>query len=378
MTRIQPHLFKFDSKPELMAILAVVVAIVFVSSPLISRANPAVERPLCTNEDRDIQIVIRSHPSYPLAASLLCVEGSVQVEFLIDSSGRTSEITSLEGTPTDIFDQAAIEAVETWRFLPRCIDGEAVSRTALQRIDFVLPPAQKATCPNTISDEVMEATISIAALYSLVAREVLMTEQWPTDLPPLSPTLSGELALIEQLHIDQIDRELQRQQEFSQRMAEFERHRLLDAERIEQDVTFAESQAMLAGIRSAAQAYVEDIETSNQRAMARAETLRANSGLDDDEWMFLVGRFFDPDWQHDQLEALRRDQAYSFAKAEALLELLHTNRQAWRPDPARPFRPMFFNDEFRQRAVDQHAQTKAAFEALETKHLEWLLVWSDL
>jgi protein TonB len=51
----------------------------------------------------------------------------------------------IEGTdgwaePPRLFDRNALRAILRWKFKPRIIEGEAVSRRAAQRIDFVMDP----------------------------------------------------------------------------------------------------------------------------------------------------------------------------------------------------------------------------------------------
>jgi len=58
------------------------------------------------------------------------------VAFTIDPNGRTSDIHVTSSQPKRIFDRAAIDAVASYRFTPAMTNGEAVSTTREQRIEF--------------------------------------------------------------------------------------------------------------------------------------------------------------------------------------------------------------------------------------------------
>lgn len=60
----------------------------------------------------------RSAPKYPPAAERDGIEGAVVVEFSLTPEGRTRDIAVIESTPPGVFDEAAVEAVSSWRFEP--------------------------------------------------------------------------------------------------------------------------------------------------------------------------------------------------------------------------------------------------------------------
>jgi TonB family protein len=72
-------------------------------------------------------------PKFPRRARDEGVQGWVDVRFLVTAEGRTAEIEVLDSQPGGTFDEAAVAAVERWRFKQRRIDGEAVpSRTGIR------------------------------------------------------------------------------------------------------------------------------------------------------------------------------------------------------------------------------------------------------
>ena len=59
---------------------------------------------------------------YPEAALRNGIQGSVEVQYLVNSDGSTSNLSVVSAEPQDIFDNAAIAFVRTWQFQPFVID----------------------------------------------------------------------------------------------------------------------------------------------------------------------------------------------------------------------------------------------------------------
>jgi protein TonB len=88
--------------------------------------------------DGDVVPIVRISPRYPRQALLNGIEGWVQVEFTITPEGRVADPVVVEAEPRGIFERAAIQAVLRWKFKPRYVDGQAITRRASQIIDFQL------------------------------------------------------------------------------------------------------------------------------------------------------------------------------------------------------------------------------------------------
>jgi len=86
----------------------------------------------------DVIPIVRIDPQWPREALLEGTEGWVEVEFTILADGTVEDPVVLASEPPRLFDRNAMRAILRWKFKPRVIDGEAVSRRAAQRIDFVL------------------------------------------------------------------------------------------------------------------------------------------------------------------------------------------------------------------------------------------------
>ena len=88
--------------------------------------------------DSDVVPIVRISPRYPRQALLNGIEGWVKVEFTITPEGRVSDPVVVEAEPRGMFNRAAIQAILRWKFKPRYVDGQAITRRASQVIDFRL------------------------------------------------------------------------------------------------------------------------------------------------------------------------------------------------------------------------------------------------
>ncbi|MDQ2070070.1 energy transducer TonB [Natronospira bacteriovora] len=88
--------------------------------------------------DGDAIPVVRVEPQWPREALIQGIEGWVRLEFTIRSDGSVGNIRVIESTPARLFDQAAVRALQRWRFRPRMVDGRPVERQATQVIEFSL------------------------------------------------------------------------------------------------------------------------------------------------------------------------------------------------------------------------------------------------
>jgi periplasmic protein TonB len=84
-------------------------------------------------------VLLKGVPArYPTAAMRARQEGWVMVSFTIGADGRTSDVKAVDAQPRHVFERAATDAVEKYRFTPAMKDGTAVSSTKQQRIEFKL------------------------------------------------------------------------------------------------------------------------------------------------------------------------------------------------------------------------------------------------
>ncbi|UCC13401.1 MAG: energy transducer TonB [Gammaproteobacteria bacterium] len=88
--------------------------------------------------DSDVVPIVRISPRYPRQALLQGVEGWVEIEFTITAEGRVIDPVVVVSEPRKVFDRNAIQAILRWKFKPRFIDGEPITRRAVQTIVFEL------------------------------------------------------------------------------------------------------------------------------------------------------------------------------------------------------------------------------------------------
>lgn len=77
-------------------------------------------------------------PEYPLDAQREGLEGWVDVEFTVAPDGTTQDLVVRNSEPPGVFERAALESVERWRFEPVMRDGRPVRQRAVLRVRFVL------------------------------------------------------------------------------------------------------------------------------------------------------------------------------------------------------------------------------------------------
>lgn len=79
----------------------------------------------------DFMPLVQVAPEYPRAAANLGIEGFATVEFTVTATGSTRNVVVIDaikkdGTPTSIFDRAAVQAAERFKYQPRVEDGVAI------------------------------------------------------------------------------------------------------------------------------------------------------------------------------------------------------------------------------------------------------------
>jgi protein TonB len=109
-----------------------------VSAPQpVSRPAPAV----VDNEPKISTGVIpleRIPPKYPARAADRHIEGWVKIEFTITTSGEVENAVVVEAEPAETFDDAALKAINQWKFKEKIVNGVAVEQRAVQTLQFKL------------------------------------------------------------------------------------------------------------------------------------------------------------------------------------------------------------------------------------------------
>jgi protein TonB len=84
--------------------------------------------------DTPPRLIKQTRPVYPQDAFIKKIEGVVEVEILIDATGRVSRARVMRSVP--LLDQAAIETVKQWVFSPAIKGGRPVATTAIAPVTF--------------------------------------------------------------------------------------------------------------------------------------------------------------------------------------------------------------------------------------------------
>jgi protein TonB len=106
------------------------------SSGLLGKTGPSV----MTEDLVDVPPKPKSRGAfkYPASAKKNGIKGYVVLSLLIDENGRVDQVQVLESSPTGVFDEAALQGINAWRFEPAKYEGKKVKVWAKQKIRFDL------------------------------------------------------------------------------------------------------------------------------------------------------------------------------------------------------------------------------------------------
>ena len=89
------------------------------------------------SDDANYTPIYKQAAIYPRRALVRGIEGYVVLEFTVTRAGGVHDPKVIEANPPRIFDQAAIDAVRQFRYIPRVVNGEPVQVTGVtNRIAF--------------------------------------------------------------------------------------------------------------------------------------------------------------------------------------------------------------------------------------------------
>ena len=75
-------------------------------------------------------------PVYPIIAKSAHVQGVVILEAVLNAKGGVESVRVLRSLP--LLDQAAIDAVQQWRFTPALLNGQPVPVVMTVTVNFML------------------------------------------------------------------------------------------------------------------------------------------------------------------------------------------------------------------------------------------------
>lgn len=75
-------------------------------------------------------------PSYPMIAKKRGIQGKVLLDVVVKTDGTPMKVAISRSSGSSILDEAALEAVRQWRFVPAHRKGEVVQATVLVPVEF--------------------------------------------------------------------------------------------------------------------------------------------------------------------------------------------------------------------------------------------------
>lgn len=88
--------------------------------------------------DLDERLLEGRPPRYPMESRRKKEQGTVVVRLLIGTDGRVQQISIAQSSGFDRLDQAALQAIRTWRWQPTIRDGQPVEVRGLYSMPFAL------------------------------------------------------------------------------------------------------------------------------------------------------------------------------------------------------------------------------------------------
>jgi protein TonB len=89
--------------------------------------------------------IVKVAPIYPARAAERGIEGYVIVEYTVTKDGTTKNVHVIKST-SSLFDHAAIESAQKYKYKPRVVDGEPVEVPGVRtKITFVLTKGSGST-----------------------------------------------------------------------------------------------------------------------------------------------------------------------------------------------------------------------------------------
>lgn len=287
----------------------------------------------CGEEDRDIHMLSNEQPYYPHSAMMFCLTGTVDAEFTIGRDGMPRAIRITESEPHSIFDQAVVDAIERWRFIPACRNGALAEREAIQAFTFELPAEALGPCSERhaqLDSEGMALLSEIGARYAMLAQYVQQPNGWQDFSAAINApfdSFEGDLGKIAAFHQQSLAAWAPSQMttelvELSEQTAQ-----VLQPHAIAADPSLKQANQHLDAVRTALDQWLVQTQPIYIELAEAYQRLRQQSGLDQSTLDLLVTAFIGD-------FAMNFDEAFApeieaLEHAQAIVDFLDTRRSDW-------------------------------------------------
>lgn len=112
--------------------IATLTAVLLVFSASIVAAAETYTGQVAGVGDVNVELIAQGNPVFPRRAKSYGVSGSVLVRFSVDVEGNAIGAVIVESKPRRMFDRSAMRYMETLKFKPYEVDGEATEVRDIQ------------------------------------------------------------------------------------------------------------------------------------------------------------------------------------------------------------------------------------------------------
>lgn len=337
------------------------------------------QEPDCSEGDSEVALINSQQPYYPHSAMMHCLTGSVRLTFTIDEHGIPRDISVADSNPPAVFDQAATGAVEQWRFIPACRDGERAQRSASQTIEFQLPAGTAAECRSRTA---LLDDAGSKLLTEVAARHALLVETYSGNLDHARferlndvsfGAFEGDMARVAEFHRDALERISARTRDAHRHQANYRRVlTALQPASLADDPDLENVRGALERFRDEWIERAEDDRDTHARLSANLARLERETDLAPARLAALteplLGSLDTPS------EQIMKALLEPLERLTSLVELLETNQGAWQVEDG----ALVFDDPDVQAAWEQQMDDLLSRqEESRMQHLSWIRSFED-
>lgn len=303
---------------------------------LAAHAEVTLSQLWCPEADAEHEPMHRSVPAWPHVAHMMCLEGTVVVEFTIAADGSIRDAAVVDTDQPGVFDQVALNAVRQWVYRPRCENGVPVESEQRTALDFFLEDGFRVDCligSALLTGDAQELAGALGLLYSMLAEWYMnpARQELPDQIrSALIPAFADDLGRVERFHHETI-RELLAFAEDRQRNRPLGLQDLLGAATVFGSRSWSLPERALTDVRHGAMVQREQQLAQREALAERFDRLLTEVDLDPDLLEVLVRPFLG------DVPAENGEQEINWKRqldlTDAVLDLLQDPGVAWTVEP---------------------------------------------